>query len=121
LITDKMHGSKGTDAVLYAAFSPDGTQVALVANWTDNQVFRLYTASWSNGQLGTPKPVTPTVRACELTWRADGGEVIVTQADNACTSALGSLARLDLGSSATVTQLRASGAQNPSWQYLTPP
>jgi beta-lactam-binding protein with PASTA domain len=121
LITDKMHGSKGTDAVLYAAFSPDGTQVALVANWTNNQVFRLYTASWSNGQLGTPKPVTPTVRACELTWRADGGEVIVTQADNACTSALGSLARLDLGSSATVTQLRASGAQNPSWQYLTPP
>ncbi len=121
LITDKMHGSKGSDAVIYAAFSPDGTQVALVANWTDNQVFRLYTASWSNGQLGTPKPVTPTVRACEVTWRADGGEVIVTQADNACANALGALARLQLTSAATVTQLRASGAQNPSWQYVTPP
>ena len=121
LITDKMHGTKGSDAVIYAAFSPDGTQVALVANWTNNQVFRLYTAPWSNGQLGTPKPVTPTVRACEVTWRADGGEVIVTQADNACSNALGALARLSLTSAATVTQLRASGAQNPSWQYVTPP
>jgi beta-lactam-binding protein with PASTA domain len=121
LITDKMHGSKGADAVIYAAFSPDGTQVALVANWTNNQVFQLYTASWSNGQLGTPKAVTPTVRACEVSWRADGGEVIVTQADNSCTNALGALARLELTSAATVTQLRASGAQNPSWQYVTPP
>ena len=121
LITDKMHGSKGSDAVIYAAFSPDGTQVALVANWTNNQVFRLYTATWSNGQLGTPKPVVPTVRACEVAWRADGGELVVTQADNACANALGSLGRLSLSSPATVTQLRASGAQNPAWQYVTPP
>jgi beta-lactam-binding protein with PASTA domain len=121
LITDKMHSAKGSDAVIYAAFSPDGTKVAVVANWTNNQVFRLYTASWSGGQLGTPNPIAPTVRACEVAWRADGGEVIVTQSDNGCTNALGSLARVDLASAATQTQLRASGAQNPSWQYLTPP
>ena len=90
LITDKMHGKKAGEGVLYAAFSPDGTQVAIVANWagTNLSLFRVFTAGWSNGQMGTPKGVTPSIRACEVAWRSDSGELAVTAADN-CASGQG--------------------------------
>ncbi len=49
---------------------------------TNLSLFRIFTAGWSNGQLGTPKGVTPSIRACEVAWRSDSGELAVTAADN---------------------------------------
>jgi Tol biopolymer transport system component len=121
LITDKMHPTTGHNDVIYAAFSPDGSQVALVANWTNNQVFAVYLAPWSNGQLGTPKEVSPTVRACEAAWRSDGGELVVTQADNGCTNAQGALVRVDPATSGTTTTIRSSASQNPTWKQEPTP
>ena len=121
LVTDKMHGTKPGEGILYAAFSPDGSQVALVANWGgDPSVFKIFLAPWSNGQLGTPKAVAPAIRACEVSWLADGSAIVVTQADN-CNAGSGSIVRVSPSDSATQTQLRASGGQNPWWKYLTPP
>ena len=118
LITDKMHGTKAGEGVLYAAFAPDGTQVAIVANWgaTNLSLFRIFTAGWSNGQLANPKGVTPSIRACEVAWRSDSGELAVTAADN-CASGQGSIVRVKLSDPGTVTTLRPSGAQNPAWQF----
>ena len=121
LITDKMHPSTGHNDVLYAAFSPDGTQVALVANWTNNQVFSVYLAPWASGQLGTPKQLAPSVRACEVAWRSDGGELVVTQADNGCTNAQGALVRVDPANSGTTTTIRSSASQNPTWKQEPTP
>ena len=120
LITDKMHGTRPGEGVLFAAFSPDGKTVAIVANWggSDLALFRIFTATWSGGQLGTPKGVTPAVRACEVAWRSDSGELAVTAADN-CSTGSGSLERVSLSAPGTVTVLRASGAQNPVWQPIT--
>jgi beta-lactam-binding protein with PASTA domain len=119
LITDKMHGKKPGEGVLYAAFAPDGKQVAIVANWgaTDLSLFRIFTAGWSNGQLGIPKGVTPSIRACEVAWRSDSGELAVTAADD-CSSGVGALVRVKLSDPGTVTTLRAAGAQNPDWQFV---
>jgi dipeptidyl aminopeptidase/acylaminoacyl peptidase len=119
LITDKMHGKKPGEGALYAAFAPDGTQVAIVANWgaTNLALFRIFTASWSNGQLGTPKGVAPSIRACEVAWRSDSGELAVIAADN-CSSGQGALVRVKLSDPGTVTTLRAAGAQNPAWQFV---
>ena len=119
LITDKMHGKKSGEGVLYAAFSPDGKTVAIVANWgaTNLSLFRIFTATWSSGTLGTPKGVTPSIRACEVAWRSDSGELAVTAADN-CASGQGALVRVKLSNPGTVTTLRAAGAQNPTWQFV---
>jgi beta-lactam-binding protein with PASTA domain/Tol biopolymer transport system component len=119
LITDKMHGTKSGEGVLFAAFSPDGTQVAIVANWaaTNLSLFKIFTAGWSNGQMANPKAVTPAIRACEVAWRSDSGELAVTAADN-CSSGQGALVRVKLSDPGTVTTLRAAGSQNPSWQFV---
>jgi beta-lactam-binding protein with PASTA domain len=120
LITDKMHGTRPGEGVLFAAFSPDGKTVAIVANWggSDLALFRIFIATWSGGQLGTPKGVTPAIRACEVAWRSDSGELAITAADN-CSTGNGSLERVSLTDPGTVTVLRASGAQNPVWQPIT--
>ena len=57
---------------------------------------------------------------CEVSWLADGSAIVVTQADN-CNAGSGSIVRVSPSDSATQTQLRASGGQNPWWKYLTPP
>jgi hypothetical protein len=120
MITDKMHGTRPGEGVLYASFSPDGKTVAIVGNWgaSDLSHFRIFTATWASGQLGTPKGVTPEIRACEVAWRSDSGELAVTAADN-CSTGSGALERVSLTAPGTVTVLRASGAQNPVWQPIT--
>jgi beta-lactam-binding protein with PASTA domain len=120
LVTDKMHGTKPGEGILFAAFSPDGKTVALVANWaeTNLSLFKIFTATWAGGQLGTPTAVTPAIRACEVAWRGDSGELAVTQSDN-CSSGQGAIVRVKLSDPGTVTTLRAAGAQNPTWQPIT--
>ncbi len=117
LVTDKLHGKRPGEGVLYAAFSPDGTQVAIVANWgaTNLSLFRIFLASWSNGQLGTPKAVVPSIRACEVSWLSDSKELAVTQADD-CSTGTGAISRVSPATSGTVTTLRSADAQNPAWQ-----
>ena len=120
LVTDKMHGTKAGEGILFAAFSPDGKTVALVANWgvQNTSLFKIFTAAWAGGQLGTPTPVAPAIRACEVAWRSDSQELVVTQADS-CNSGQGAIVRVKLSDPGTVTTLRAAGGQNPTWQPIT--
>ena len=120
LVTDKLHGTKPGEGILFAAFAPDGKTVALVANWgvQNTSLFKIFTATWAGGQLGTPTPVAPAIRACEVAWRSDSQELVVTQADN-CNSGQGAIVRVKLSDPGTVTTLRAAGGQNPTWQPIT--
>jgi hypothetical protein len=120
LVTDKLHGTKPGEGILFAAFAPDGKTVALVANWgvQNTSLFKIFTATWAGGQLGTPTPVAPAIRACEVAWRSDSQELAVTQSDN-CNTGQGAIVRVKLSDPGTVTTLRAAGGQNPTWQPIT--
>lgn len=111
-----------TGVVLFAAFSPDGTQVAAAANWgaKDPSVFSVFLAPWGSSGLGGPKPVKPTVRACDVAWRPDGKEIAVTQLDN-CGLKNGDIVRFDPAKPSAQTTVRTGVGSDPAWQPLELP
>jgi Tol biopolymer transport system component len=105
-ITDRMHTPHKRDQVLSAAFSPDGTQLAFTANWRGP--FTLWLAPVKGGVVGQKaKPVT-RIPACELAWRPDGRELVVSQRDASCDQA-GRIARVDPANPGAQTTLTAVG------------
>jgi beta-lactam-binding protein with PASTA domain len=118
------HGPVGpaTGFVLFAAFSPDGTQVAAAANWSakDPSVFSVFLAPWGPSGLGAPKPVKPTVRACDVAWRPDGKELAVTQLDD-CGGRSGDIVRFDPANPSAQTTVRTGAGSSPAWQPLELP
>jgi beta-lactam-binding protein with PASTA domain len=111
-VTDMAETNKG---VLDAALSPDGKQLALVAN-VESDFFRLYLAKPNDFPLTNAKATA--VRACKVTWRSDGRELALVQADEACQEDVGSLVRLEVSGARKQTALNASG-DNPVYQPLT--
>jgi Tol biopolymer transport system component len=77
IVTDQMHGQRPGDRVFSSAFSPNGTQLAITANWSGSP--KLWLIPVQAGQLGQTATPVSLVSACELAWRADGGEVAVSQ------------------------------------------
>jgi len=108
-----------TGLVLFAAFSPDGKQVAAAANWgaKDPSVFSVFLAPWGATGLGAPKQVKPTVRACDVAWRPDGKELAVTQLDD-CGGRNGDIVRFDPANAAAQTTVRTGAGSDPAWQPL---
>jgi beta-lactam-binding protein with PASTA domain len=117
LVTDSMHGKRAYESVIYAAFSPDGKQVALAANWgaKDLTVFSVFLAPWTPAGLGKPKPLTPTVRACDVAWRSDSKELAVTQMDD-CSRKTGDIVRFDPANPSAATTVRVGAGADPAWQ-----
>jgi len=117
LVTNGFHGQRPGEGVLFAAFAPDGKQVALVANWgsKDLSFFHVFLSQWSGGALGPPKAVVPQIRACEVAWRSDSGELAVTRADD-CTAGSGAIARVDPAKPGQEVTLRQLDGQNPAWE-----
>jgi beta-lactam-binding protein with PASTA domain len=111
-VTDISNPGKG---VIDFSISPDGKQMAAVANF-DTDAFQLY--------LGKPKDVLLTeakaqnVRACKVAWRSDGVELVVVQADELCQEANGQLARMPVGQPTKQQSLGFSG-DNPVFQPLS--
>jgi hypothetical protein len=118
-VTDTMHGKREGDFVLFAAFSPDGKQVALVANWGagDPSVFSVFLAPWTPAGLGKAKPVNPTVRACDVAWRSDSKELAVTRMDD-CTGKKGDIVRFDPANPSSQTTLLPNAGSDPAWQPI---
>ena len=73
------HGHvEGQRGVLDAAWSPDGSRLALVSN-RGGGPFQLYLGKKDDFLLTAAKPTT--VRACKVAWRSDGEALVVVQAD----------------------------------------
>jgi beta-lactam-binding protein with PASTA domain len=111
-VTDIDRANKG---VIDAAPSPDGKRLALVANTLSTDFFRLYLTE--PGDFKLAKARATTVRACKVAWRGDSRELVVVQADEACSEDVGSLIRLAPGDPRRQTELNASG-DNPVYQPL---
>jgi beta-lactam-binding protein with PASTA domain len=79
-ITDGMHGHAAGEGSLYAAWAPDGKTLAVSANW-GTPFFHLELLPVKNDlPTGKPKSV-PRVHSCDVSWRADGLELVVQQSE----------------------------------------
>jgi hypothetical protein len=116
LVTNDMHGDRPGDVVFHAAWSPDGTQVAISANWNSSSAHLfLLKADQENAQLSEPTEFQ-RIRSCELAWRPDSRGLAIVQRDALC-GERGGVVRFDLARPAEVfplTNLRL-GAQTPVW------
>ncbi len=94
IATDQMHGQRPGDRVFSSAFSPDGTQLAISANWGGSP--KVWLIPVQGGQLGQTATAVSLISACELAWRPDGGELAVSQRTGSsdCTGK-GQIARVD--------------------------
>jgi len=96
LLTDGLHGDRAGDAVFSAAYSPDGTRIAFSANWgSDVPTLRVLAVN-PDGTVGDRAEEFERVSACEVAWRPDGGELLVTQRREANCGGSGQLGRVDL-------------------------
>jgi hypothetical protein len=105
-------------AVIDAAISPDGKQMAVASN-INSDFFRLYLTTPGDFTLQNAKK-TP-VRACKVAWRSDSKEIVVIDSGHGCnsdpsqeTGALFGVFLPNFNSKA----LNASG-DNPAFQPLT--
>ena len=93
--TDSLHGQRVGDNVYYAAYSPDGKQLAFTANWgVPLTVEYLLIAPIKDGQIGKPKAFT-SVRGCDLAWRPDGKQLAIVQRSDPFCQGEGQLALVD--------------------------
>jgi beta-lactam-binding protein with PASTA domain len=112
LATDTSVTGRG---VIGAAYSPSGSSVALVTNvGLPRFQLRLTTP----GELRRPTAPSLPVRACEVAWRPDGGELAVVQSDGTCSKPLGQIVRVDPHAPRSTTSV-TSGGRHPSYQPLT--
>ncbi len=111
-VTDVTQPGKG---VIDLAISPDGKQLASVANF-EGDLFQLY--------LGKPKDTLLTeakaqgVRACKVQWRSDGIEIVVVQADELCSEANGQLVRMPVKNPRNGQRQLGLSGDNPAFQPL---
>jgi hypothetical protein len=101
--------------VIAAAYSPAGTTVALVTNVG---LPRFQVRLTTPGALREPSSPPLPVRACEVAWRPDGGELAVVQSDGACSRPLGQIVRLSPRAPRSTTSV-TSGGRHPAYQPLT--
>ena len=111
LATDK---SAGRGAIA-AAYSPDGEQVALIAN---NGLRRFQVFVTSAVDLRDLDARALPVRGCEVVWRPDGRELAVVQSDDGCSRPVGQLVRVD-PRRPRETLTVSSGGRHPAYQPLT--
>jgi beta-lactam-binding protein with PASTA domain len=110
-VTDSLHGQRANDYVYYAAYSPDGKQLAFAANW-GKPFAHLFIAPVKDGVLGKHKEYVG-VRGCDLAWRPDGLRLAIVQRGDDCGSDEGQLALIDPKKPAELEILRPGGS--PAW------
>jgi beta-lactam-binding protein with PASTA domain len=110
LITDSMHGHRQGQLVFSSAFSPDGSRLAFSANWQGNTP-TLYFAKVSGGQIGPKARRIALVAACELSWRSDNAELLVSQREGNC-DGKGHLVRVDAAHPGRTVTLTPFGSES---------
>jgi beta-lactam-binding protein with PASTA domain len=111
LATDK---SAGRGAIA-ASYSPDGEQVAVIAN---NGLRRFQVFVTSAADMRDLDTRALPVRGCEVVWRPDGRELAVVQSDDDCSRPVGQLVRVD-PRRPRETHTVSSGGRHPTYQPLT--
>ncbi len=112
LVTSDSHVNEG---VIAGVFSPNGKQLALIANFGGGG-FHLYLAPADEFTLAQAKSLP--VAACQVSWRSDGEELAVMQADSPCQDPTGNIVTISPANPAVETVI-ATGAAHPAWQPVT--
>jgi hypothetical protein len=113
-LTDTSTRSKG---VVDAAISPDGTQLAVAANFGSRD-YRLWLVKSKTGigagafALGSARRTR--MRACKVAWRGDGRELLITEADKGCSERQGALTRVPVDDPSRSVRLAAK-ANDPAY------
>jgi beta-lactam-binding protein with PASTA domain len=112
-LSDVSQTDKG---MLDAVISPDGKQMAVVANFNGPKQFRVLIAKRNDFLLQNAKDLK--VKACKVIWLPDQTELLVVQADDCNTFTTGELVRVNVKNPDQQQQRRLAG-DNPSYQPLT--
>jgi beta-lactam-binding protein with PASTA domain len=111
--TLQTNASVPQQGILAGAFSPDGKKMALVAGSVGNG-FNLFIVK--AGDFNPTQQDGLPVTACQISWRSDGKELAVMQANGPCgPAATGKIVGVDLSNTRNLTTLAPLGA-HPSWQ-----
>ncbi|HEY1715191.1 MAG TPA: PASTA domain-containing protein [Solirubrobacteraceae bacterium] len=111
--TLQTNASVPQQGILAGAFSPDGKKMALVAGSVANG-FNLFIVK--AGDFNPTQQDGLPVTACQISWRSDGKELAVMQANGPCgPAATGKIVGVDLSNTRNLTTLAPLGA-HPSWQ-----
>ncbi len=112
LVTDTSVLGRGAIA---AAYSPSGSQVAVVANFGLRRFQVFVTGAGSLRDFDAP---ALPVRGCEVAWRPDGRELAVVQSDDQCGRPVGQIVRVDPERPREAITV-SSGGRHPGYQPLT--
>ena len=112
-ITEPMHPKGKGNQARYAAWSPDGKQLAVSANWR-TKFFHLELIPMNEDlPVDGKKPESVTrVHSCDLSWRSDGLELVYQQSDTCETE--GSIFSVDLSKRPPNPKALMSGG-HPAW------
>ena len=107
------------DDILFASWSPDGSRVALAANWgsSDPSFFSIFFAPWTGASFGQPKTTNPKIPACTVAWRQDAVELAIRES-NDCQAGNPAITRVNADKPSDSHKLQPVNARNPAWQYL---
>ncbi|MGZ4236369.1 MAG: PASTA domain-containing protein [Solirubrobacteraceae bacterium] len=104
--------------VIAGAFSPDGTQVALLSN-VGGGAFHVVLAPRGDYSLAPPAKVT-AIAGCRVAWRPDGQALAVLVAQASCTAnPIGDIGVVNIHNLAGIPRAIATNADNPVWQPLS--
>jgi hypothetical protein len=112
LVTDTSVPGRGA---ISAAYSPSGSQVAVVANFGLRRFQVSLTAPDALHDFDAP---ALPVRGCEVAWRPDGRELAVVQSDDQCGRPVGQIVRVDPARPRETITV-SSGGRHASYQPLT--
>jgi beta-lactam-binding protein with PASTA domain len=112
LVTDTSVLGRGA---ISAAYSPSGSQVAVVANFGLRRFQVFVTGAGALREFDAP---ALPVRGCEVAWRPDGQELAVVQSDDECGRPVGQIVRVDPSRPRETTTV-SSGGRHPGYQPLT--
>ncbi len=107
--------SKPGRGVKDLAVSPDGKRMVAVSN-LGTPGFRLSLAKFGDWKLSKAKPMG--VEGCKATWRTDGLEIAVVQADQSCSQDVGTLRRFPVNDPKDQTSLKVGG-DDPVYEPLS--
>jgi hypothetical protein len=103
-VSDIERPGKGT---IDAAISPDGKRLAMISNQGSSRYTLWLSDDPDDFLLSSAKKTS--VRACKVVWRSDGQELLVIQADAACSENAGTLARVDANATRELETLAPFG------------
>jgi beta-lactam-binding protein with PASTA domain len=112
LVTDTSVLGRGA---ISAAYSPSGSQVAVVANFGLRRFQVFVTGAFALRYFDAP---ALPVRGCEVAWRPDGHELAVVQSDDECGRPVGQIVRVNPARPRQTITV-SNGGRHPGYQPLT--